>query len=207
MRGRSGDGEAAWDVSRETADRLHRFAAVFDRWANRINLVAASTRGDLLTRHIGDSLQIARLDPQPKTWIDLGSGAGFPGLITAIVLSEFGAGWVHLVESNQKKAVFLRAAIAETGARASVHAVRIEALPVEQCDAISARALAALDDLLGLSERWLSAPGVVAWFHKGRDYGQEISKARARWRFDLLEHASTIEPDSVILEIRNLARH
>lgn len=194
-----------WDVSRETAERLQAFAALFSRWSQRINLVSARTRGELLTRHIADSLQIARLSPEPKTWIDLGSGGGFPGLITGIVLAEAGAGWVHLVESNHKKAAFLRTAIGETGARASVHAERIEAVGIAECDAVSARALAELDDLLALSQRWLRVPNTPAWFHKGRDYAREVAKARARWNFDLLEHRSTIEPDSVILEIRNLA--
>ncbi|MGN6550410.1 MAG: 16S rRNA (guanine(527)-N(7))-methyltransferase RsmG [Pararhizobium sp.] len=194
-----------WNVSRETAERLQAFAALFERWSQRINLVSARTRGELLTRHIADSLQIARLNPNPKIWIDLGSGGGFPGLITGIALAEAGEGWVHLVESNHKKAAFLRAAIVDTGARASVHPERIEAVQIAACDAVSARALAELDALLALSQRWVSRPGVTAWFHKGRDYAREVAKARARWNFDLIEHASTIEPDSVILEIRNLA--
>jgi 16S rRNA (guanine527-N7)-methyltransferase len=191
-------------VSRETAERLNSFAVLFNKWAQTINLVAPSTISDLWKRHIADSAQIFQLAPGPKTWVDLGSGGGFPGIITGIFLAELGAGWVHLVESNNKKAAFLRTAITETGARASVHPVRIEGAPglITSCDCVSARALAELDQLLAFVGPWAERnPDLRAYFHKGRDYRTELEKSRRRWAFDLVLHDSTIEQDSVILEI------
>lgn len=194
-------------VSRETEDRLELFVNLFLRWSKTINLVAPSTVPDVWQRHVVDSLQIYNLLPGPKRWIDLGSGGGFPGVVTAICLAEQRDGWVHLIESNNKKAAFLRTALAETGARGSVHPVRIEdaAALVPECDAISARALADLSDLLEYSSGWMvNRPGVAAFFHKGREYRAEVDKAVGRWQFDLVEHRSIVEPESVVLEITNL---
>ncbi|QQM30669.1 16S rRNA (guanine(527)-N(7))-methyltransferase RsmG [Martelella lutilitoris] len=195
-------------VSRETQARLELFAAHFDKWAKSINLVAPSTRQQFWDRHVADSAQVYQLSPEPKTWIDIGSGGGFPGMITAILLAEKGEGWVHLVESNNKKASFLRTAIRETGARASVHAIRAETAPeeVESCDAMSARALADLSLLLVYAAPWFdTTPEFRAFFHKGRDFRREIDKARDHWDFDLVKHESKVEPGSVILEISRLA--
>ncbi|MCO5734614.1 16S rRNA (guanine(527)-N(7))-methyltransferase RsmG [Rhizobium sp. SSA_523] len=196
-------------VSRETEQRLTAFEALFRRWAKAINLVAPSTKGDLWQRHIADSAQIFQLSPRPQTWIDLGSGGGFPGIITAILLTELNDGWVHLVESNQKKASFLRTALLETGARGTVHAVRIEeaSAQITHCDCISARALADLSSLLNYCAPWMTDhPEVRAYLHKGRDYAAEIKKADSSWSFDLIQHRSAIEDDSVILEISDLRR-
>lgn len=199
----------AIDVSRETHERLDRFVALFEKWSRSINLVASSTHIELWDRHVRDSLQIYALSPDPATWVDLGSGGGFPGIITAICLAERREGWVHLVESNHKKASFLRAALIETGARGSVHPVRIETAPesLSDCDRVSARALADLDTLCGFVEPWaLRNRELKAFFHKGRDYRREIENSRRRWNFDLVEHFSVVESDSVILEISGLKR-
>ncbi len=196
-------------VSRETSKRLEHFASLFQKWAKSINLVAPSTLEDMWQRHIADSAQIYQLFPGPKRWIDLGSGGGFPGVITAIFLAELNDGWVHLVESNNKKAAFLRVALNETGARGSVHPIRIESAPsvIPSCDAISARALADLPLLLEYCAPWMTGPEKPpAFFHKGRDYQQEVVKAVGRFQFDLVKHTSVIEPDSVVLEIANLSR-
>jgi 16S rRNA (guanine527-N7)-methyltransferase len=196
-------------VSRETSERLEHFSALFQKWAKSINLVAPSTLSDLWQRHIADSAQISQLSPGPKRWVDLGSGGGFPGIITAIFLAEHGDGWVHLVESNNKKAAFLRVALNETGARGSVHPIRIEDAPsvIPKCDAISARALAELPQLLDYCAPWMTAEQKPhAFFHKGRDYEQEVAKAIGRFQFDLVKHTSVVEPDSVVLEIANLSR-
>lgn len=194
-------------VSRETQERLTRFVALFSKWAKAINLVAPSTKQQFWDRHIADSAQIYQMRPDPITWVDLGSGGGFPGIITAIFLAEMGSGWVHLVESNQKKAAFLRQALRETGARGSIHAARIEDVygDLPRVDAISARAIADLDMLCGFSAPWFAANAdTVAYFHKGRDYQAEIDKARGRWHFNLVEHRSKVETDSVLLELRSL---
>lgn len=197
------------DVSRETEERLTIFVALFQKWAKAINLVAPSTLFEVWNRHIVDSAQIYALRPGARVWADLGSGGGFPGIVTGILLAGIGDGWVHLVESNNKKAAFLRTAILETGARASVHAIRIEQAPavIERCDAISARALADLDLLLEFGLPWAERnPDLTFFLHKGRDYQREVDKALGRWRFDLVKHASVVEPDSVVLEIAKLSR-
>ncbi|KQV20291.1 16S rRNA (guanine(527)-N(7))-methyltransferase RsmG [Rhizobium sp. Root1203] len=196
-------------VSRETQERLEQFVSLFQKWAKTINLTAPSTVADAWRRHVADSAQIFQLQPAPGNWIDLGSGGGFPGVITAILLAESQAGWVHLVESNHKKAAFLRTALRETNARGSVHPVRIEDAPaaIETVDFVSARALAELEMLFNFVEPWvLRNENLRAYFHKGRDYRFEIDKARSRWNFDLLEHRSAVETDSVVLEIFNLQR-
>jgi 16S rRNA (guanine527-N7)-methyltransferase len=196
-------------VSRETQERLEYFVALFQKWAKSINLTAPSTLDDAWSRHIADSAQIFQLQPTPLTWVDLGSGGGFPGIVTAIMLAELGNGWVHLVESNHKKAAFLRTALRETGGRGSIHPVRIEDAPsiVQDCDFVSARALADLGKLLAHVEPWAQRnANLRAYFHKGRDYRAEIQKAHGGWRFDLLEHKSAVERDSVVLEVFNLRR-
>lgn len=198
------------NVSRETVDRLNVFIALFQKWAKAINLVAPSTLAEVWNRHIVDSAQIYALNPGPRTWVDLGSGGGFPGIVTGILLAGTGDGWVHLVESNNKKAAFLRTAIRETGARASVQAIRIEEAPstIAQCDAISARALADLDLLMEFGYPWAQRNADLRFFlHKGRDYQREVDKALGRWRFDLVKHASVVEPDSIVLELSKLSRN
>jgi 16S rRNA (guanine527-N7)-methyltransferase len=197
------------NVSRETVDRLNTFVALFQKWAKAINLVAPSTLSEAWSRHVVDSAQIYALHPGPRIWADLGSGGGFPGIVTGILLAGTGDGWVHLVESNNKKAAFLRTAILATGARATVHAIRIEEAPavIERCDAISARALADLDLLMQFSAPWAERNVDLRLFlHKGRDYQRELDKALGRWRFDLVKHASIVEPDSVVLEVSHLSR-
>lgn len=194
-------------VSRETKEKLELFANLFLKWNRSINLVAPSTAGDLWRRHIADSAQLYALHQDPCTWVDLGSGGGFPGIVTALFLAERSDGWVHLVESNNKKAAFLRSAILETGARASVHPIRIEDAPNEipNCTAISARALADLTELCRYAYPWvLRSPGTRLFLHKGRDYAREVTAAHGGWDFDLVKHESQIEQGSVILEISNL---
>lgn len=196
-------------VSRETQQRLEHFVDLFRKWAKSINLIAPSTLPDIWNRHVADSAQIFQLYPVSAKWADLGSGGGFPGIITAIMMRELGEGWVHLVESNQKKAAFLRQALLETGGAGSVHVSRIEEAPklFGNVDAISARALTDLDNLLSYAEPWMTAnPGCKAFLHKGRDYRQETINANGRWIYDLIEHPSVVEADSVVLEITKLRR-
>lgn len=195
-------------VSRETQEKLKHFAELFRKWAKSINLVAPSTMESLWSRHIADSARVYQLFPGQRDWVDLGSGGGFPGIITAILMSETGGGWVNLVESNHKKAAFLRVALNETGARGSVYALRIEDAPkvVPTCDVVSARALAELDQLFQYASPWMCGTGKAqALFHKGRDYRAEVDKARGRWDFDLVIHESQVEANSVLLEVANLS--
>jgi 16S rRNA (guanine527-N7)-methyltransferase len=196
------------DVSRETADRLERFVALLRKWQTAENLVAPETLPSVWKRHVADSAQLAKIFPDARVWLDLGSGAGFPGIVLAILLAESPDGIVHLVESNQRKCAFLRQAIRESGASAKVHAGRIEAVLAEwqdPVDMISARALAPLDRLLSLAAPLLSN-GAVGAFHKGQDFEREIEEASKSWEFDLILHKCLVEGGGVILEIRSLAR-
>ncbi|MGB3834662.1 MAG: 16S rRNA (guanine(527)-N(7))-methyltransferase RsmG [Mesorhizobium sp.] len=196
----------AGEVSRETFDRLREFETHFRKWNRSINLVAASTQDDLWRRHILDSAQLARIEPAARLWVDLGSGGGFPGLVLAFLLAERG-GSIDLVESNRKKAGFLQAMIGQFGLPARVVARRIEDAPafVAQPEIVTARALAPLGLLLDLSAPWLLA-GARGLFHKGRDYQREVEESAHRWRFDLVEHTSLVDPQSVILELRALRK-
>lgn len=196
----------AGPVSRETFAQLRAFEQLFLKWNSRINLVAGSTEADLWRRHILDSAQLARLEPEAKHWVDMGSGGGFPGLVMAFLLVERD-GSIDLVESNRKKTGFLQTAIGTYGLPARVVAQRIAAsYPlVRPPQIVTARALAPLTMLFELAEAWLAA-GARALFHKGRDYRQEVEESAHRWRFDLVEHQSLIDRDSVVLDIRNLRR-
>lgn len=194
-------------VSRETSHRIDLFLAEFHRWAGRINLVAPSTLAHVWTRHVLDSAQLAGLAPEACRWIDIGSGGGFPGAVVAILLAEREGTETTLIESNAKKAAFLRTALGLAGVKAEVEQARIEQSRAKgrAADVVSARALAPLGALLGLASPWLEA-GATGLFHKGRDYRSEVDESRDAWHFDLLEHRSIADAESVVLEIRNLRR-
>lgn len=192
-------------VSRETAKRLEAFAALLRKWQPAENLVSPKTLGEVWRRHVADSAELVRLFPQTLRWLDIGTGAGFPGLVVAIL---GGSGThVDLIESNVRKCAFLRAAIRETGAPATVHEGRAEILLTAwdtKVDRIVARAVAPLGRLLDLAEP-LMIRGVPAAFHKGAEFAAEIDEASHSFDFDLLEHASRVG-EGVILEIANLRR-
>ncbi len=193
-------------VSRETADDLIGFEALFKKWSKAINLASPNTLETLWERHILDSVQLFKLAPQAKQWLDLGSGGGFPGVVLAIMLKKTG-GSIRLVESNSKKSAFLRNALAQFQTRAQVVNARIESCyqQVQVPEIITARALASLDKLFELTEPWMTK-GAKALFQKGRDYQREIDESLLNWKFDFVRHGSAIEADSVILEISNLQR-
>jgi len=185
---------------------LLRFENTFLKWNQRINLSAPSTLEATWQRHILDSAQLLAIEPQARQWLDIGSGGGFPGLIVAFLLRERG-GSVDLVESNRKKTGFLQAMVGEFGLPARVHARRIEDVYslVQQPQIVTARALAPLPLLLDLAAPWLTS-GAHGLFHKGRDYRLEVEESAHHWNFDLVEHASTVDPQGVVLEIRNLRK-
>lgn len=194
-------------VSRETVNRLMAFEEIFRKWSTAINLAAPSTLAELWNRHILDSAQIFPLAPQAKTWLDLGSGGGFPGIVTACFLQELAGTRIDLVESAGKKAAFLRTAAGALSVPAHIHSSRIETMwtKIAVPEVVTARALASLDDLFELAEPWLVG-GAKALFQKGRDYQREIDESRVGWTFDLVQHQSAIDRTSVILEITNLKR-
>lgn len=197
--------DIAGSVSRETLEHLENFEKEFLRWSSRINLAAPSTLSDLWRRHILDSAQLALLKPQALKWLDLGSGGGFPGAVMAILLRDRYGASIDLVESNNKKAAFLRSVLAEAQAPARVHACRIELAfeRVAMPEIVTARALAPLPLLLQFASLWMKQ-GTMGLFHKGRDYASEVAESRNAWRFDLVEHRSRIDPESRILEISRL---
>nr|WP_274630531.1 16S rRNA (guanine(527)-N(7))-methyltransferase RsmG [Mesorhizobium shangrilense] len=199
--------QAAGTVSRETFEDLLAFESLFRKWAARINLAAPSTLGDLWRRHILDSAQLIRHAADAERWVDLGSGGGFPGLVIAIFLKRRSGAHLDLVESNRKKCAFLQAVVTDLALPARVHASRIEAVvpTLGTPHVVTSRALAPLPLLLELSEPLLLQGG-RALFHKGRDYRREIEESAEDWEFDLVEHVSLVEHDSVILDISNLRR-
>jgi 16S rRNA (guanine527-N7)-methyltransferase len=197
----------AGPVSRETFSVLQSFLGEFHRWNRVTNLVASSTVDEIWQRHVLDSAQLKSLAPGAQRWLDLGSGGGFPGLVTAILIRETKESRVDLVESNRKKASFLQMMAGQFALPAVVHARRIEDISarIGQPEVISSRALASLTKLLELSEPFLST-GATALFHKGREYRREVEESAHSWSYDLIEHASVVESQSVILEIKGLKR-
>jgi 16S rRNA (guanine527-N7)-methyltransferase len=194
--------ESVVDVSRETGERLRCYADLLVRWQGRINLIGPATLPDLWQRHFLDSAQLLPLLPEPtRSLVDLGSGAGFPGLVLAIL----GVPQVHLVESDQRKVAFLRAVIAATGVSATIHPARIKDLAPFTADIVTARALAPLADLLPLALPFLHASSVCV-FPKGRTADQELTLAGQHWRFDLERFPSCTDSAATILRLRALAR-
>ena len=156
---------------------LMHYEELLRRWQTKINLVAPNTLDDLWLRHFADSAQVKAAAPHARLWADLGSGAGFPGLVTALLLKKHPGAMVHLIESDQRKGAFLRAVSRETAAPAQVHIGRIETILPElgvPLDAISARALAGLSDLLAYSSNSLEK-GAKGVFLKGEDWRDELT--------------------------------
>ncbi len=191
-------------VSRETEAQLVTFVALLEKWQAAKNLIADGTLAEVWQRHVADSAELVRIAPDAERWLDLGSGAGFPGLVVAILLG--GRGVVHLVESNGRKAAFLRAAAREASiGNAVVHNTRVEDVVAGwsgALDAISARAFASLDKILALTAP-LTELGVPLFLHKGTGFARERETAAAEWGFDLVEHRSRIG-DGLIAEVRQI---
>jgi 16S rRNA (guanine527-N7)-methyltransferase len=195
-------------VSRETLARLDRFVATLLTWQRRINLIAPATVGEIWTRHVADSLQLLPLAPAARVWLDLGSGGGFPGLVIACALAETPGTLAHLVESNGKKAAFLREATRVTGAPAIVHQARIEQMGTrigESVEVVTARAVAPLVDLLGLAEPWMKR-GAQALFPKGQDVGAELTKASKYWSIEAVLVPSNTDPHARIVQVDRAER-
>ncbi len=187
-------------VSRETLDRFETYGALLKRWQERVNLVGPGTLADMWRTHFLDSGQLWPLAPKSaKKWVDLGSGAGFPGLVLAIL----GTPEMHLVERNQKKAAFLREAARVTAAPAIVHSQRIEDLPPFPADVVTARGLTKLDTLLRWSQPFAHA-GTVALFPKGQDVDVELTETSKSWIIDIERYESRSDTRGVILCVRGL---
>jgi 16S rRNA (guanine527-N7)-methyltransferase len=185
------------NVSRETLARLSLYLALLERWQKRINLVGGRTLEDPWRRHILDSAQLVGLIEGPVL-IDLGSGAGLPGLILAILRPDLE---VHLIESDARKCAFLREAARETAASATIHTTRVEAVAPFRADTVVARALAPLPQLLPLAARFTPR---VCVFSKGEEVEQELTESRKDWKFDLERVPSRSDPRGVILRLREV---
>jgi len=195
-------------VSHETESRLDRYLELLREWQAKTNLVAPSTLPHLWTRHVADSLQLLTFAPNAKTWVDLGSGGGFPGVVLACALAERAGAVVHLVERNSKKAAFLREALRITSAPGIVHATGIEDFvdsfegPI---DCVTARALAPLHQLIGFAEPLMKS-GAKALFLKGQDVGAELTEATKYWNMKPLLHCSLTGGQGRIVELDHIER-
>jgi len=197
---------AQLDVSRETMERLEVFVAFLAKWNERINLVSRNSISDVWARHIIDSVQVFRLAAGTRHWVDLGSGGGFPGLVVGILaIEESPDTRITLIESDHRKAAFLRGAARESGVTCQVLSQRIELAEPQQANVVSARALADLTALLGYSERHLVVGG-VSLFPKGVTWQKELDAARTQWRFEVDVIESQTLPGAAILKIEGASR-
>lgn len=191
-------------VSRETFERVSGYLDLLDRWRERINLIGPGEGRHLWRRHVLDSLQLVeQISSEDKSVADLGSGAGFPGLILACALAERSGASVTLVEKSPRKSEFLRAAGKELGLPVSVLTIRLEDAPGALFDVVTARALAPLPKLLGFAASWLKPSG-KALLMKGRDTATELAEAREDWTFDLSILDSQSSPEGRVLKVSSL---
>ena len=189
-------------VSRETLARLEAYAALLTQWSARINLVGRDTIADLWRRHMLDSAQLRAFVPnRARSMIDLGSGAGFPGLVLAIL----GVPGVELVEADSRKCAFLREAVRITEAPVTIRPCRVAAVPRHSVGVVTARALAPLDRLLDLAQPFLG-PDTVCLFPKGERAGEELTLARKRWTMTVVLHNSIADPRGVVLRLHQVVR-
>lgn len=190
-----------FDVSRETLDRLDAYVSLVKKWNPKINLVSKKSIEDIWARHVRDSAQILNLGMNSGKWLDIGSGGGFPGVVAAIMASEKSPNLEFvLVESDQRKAAFLRSAAREVNMKIEIIANRVEELPPFGAKTISARALAPLDKLLEFASLHLDPEG-IGLFPKGISYDIEVEEARKTWNFELEQIPSTTDTSAMILKV------
>jgi 16S rRNA (guanine527-N7)-methyltransferase len=198
-------------VSRETEERLDAVVARLLQWQRTTNLIAPASILHLWTRHIADSLQLLRHIPDSATtFVDLGSGGGFPGLVLACALADRAGAAIHLVESNAKKCAFLRAAIQDSGVPATVHCRRIEDFSADfagAADVVTARALAPLNELVGYVAPLLKSQ-TVALLPKGQDVASELTEATKYWNIEYhLAPSLTDDNARIVILTAITARH
>ncbi len=193
------------NVSRETQASLGELLTLVLKWSKRINLVSSGSAAEAWTRHVLDSAQLwVVAGVKDGLWLDVGSGGGFPGLVIAVLAREMAPGLrLCLVESDQRKCVFLREAARQLDLKVDVRAGRIEGLDCLAPMVLTARALAPLDTLLGYAKRQLEDGG-LAIFPKGKSYADEVALAERNWRFDCQVIESMTDTNSVVLKIENI---
>jgi 16S rRNA (guanine527-N7)-methyltransferase len=192
-------------VSRETLSRLEAYADLLADWNARHNLVAKSTLPEVWHRHFLDSAQLAPLIPaEAKTLADLGSGAGFPGLVLAVMRPDLA---VTLHEATTKKCAFLQAAAERMGVKAAIRNIRLEDTPPQPFEVVTARALAPLPQLLAYAYPFTD-PNSVCLFLKGQNVGSELTEAHKYWNMKASQVPSQTEPSAAIVTVRQLGpRH
>ena len=193
------------DVSRETLDRLGRLQDLTLKWTQKINLVAPSSTEAFWDRHIKDCAQLWQVKPDAaRIWIDLGSGGGFPGLVMACLAAQYNPDLqLTLVESDQRKCVFLRQAARDLDVRITVLTSRIEEANLPSADVVSARALAAVKDILALSTSF-TKPSTRFILPKGKTVDEELEAARETWSFNVVTYESVTDSDGRILSVSNV---
>lgn len=196
-----------YDVSRETMEKLEIYYSILQKWNKKINLVSKSTIETAWQRHFSDSAQIWRLAPEgAESWLDFGSGAGFPGLVIAAIAAEKSPQLsISLVESDRRKSIFLQQAAHEMGVSVRIHTCRIEDLPKQNANIISARALTSLSQLFDFTEKHLSKQGVCI-FPKGARVDKELTEAANSWHISYDSFPSVTDSQSVILRIGEFYR-
>ena len=189
-------------VSHETFERFQLYYELLLKWHDKINLIGKDTLSDIWNRHFLDSLQLAKyIDDTNKTIVDLGTGAGFPGMTLAI----YGYKNVHLVESDSRKAVFLKEVSRVTGTEVFIRNSRIENFILDEVDVIISRACSPLDELLQLSEKIISRE-TICLFHKGKNYSIEHENAQKDWQYDMAVTPSIAGFQSFILKLSNVRK-
>jgi len=189
-------------VSHETLDRLFLYHDLLLKWQSKVNLIGPDTIPDSWNRHFLDSLQLLNYLPDPSVRIaDLGSGAGFPGMVMAIAGMEN----VHLIESDTKKILFLKEVARITSTKVLLHHCRIEGHPIDHVDVVVSRACSSLEKLFALSSDYVSHE-TICLFHKGKNYSIELEEAKNKWDFDPIVYKSITDPLGVVLKIEHLRK-
>lgn len=190
-------------VSRETMDRLKAYVELLVRWNSRINLVSRNTIGDVWRRHILDSAQLySRISTRAQSLVDLGAGAGLPGVVLAIM----GMPEVHLIEADNRKVVFLKEALRVSQTTAIIHPMRIDRVKPFPTDVVTARGLAPLPELLEMSERFRGLR-TQCLFLKGAQVEAELTKAAKAWKMRCHRFSSLSDPSGCILQLEDIFGH
>ncbi len=192
-------------VSPDTEARLAIYVELLGRWRKVTNLISAASFAEVWTRHVADSAQLVSLAPRARRWVDMGSGAGFPGMVIAIQLADAPGARVHCLESDRRKCAFLREVARATGAAAEIHPVLIESIEpatLATVDADTARAFAPLPRVLEFAKVWL-AQGAVGVFPRGRSAEAQLEIAPAAPDLAIEIFASKLDPEAAILRVRS----
>ncbi|HYG26711.1 MAG TPA: 16S rRNA (guanine(527)-N(7))-methyltransferase RsmG [Caulobacteraceae bacterium] len=196
--------QAAFGASDAQLADLEAFRALLGEWNEKMNLVGPSAMASFWPRHVWDSAQLLLVEPRAKTWADLGAGAGFPGIVLAILLKETPGAHVHLIESLAKRCRFLDAVVGTLNLPATVHNARAEALSLK-ADVVTARAVAPLVRLLGYAQPYLKR-GATGLFLKGQDVASELTEATRCWKFEHDLSPSRSSAEGQIVRVRGLVR-